>query len=105
MMTKKCYAHIKTSIELSNYIKETTSRVTDAMTADELRTVISNIAKKNNIFNIQFRDTDPDWLPPGAVPYDQYTKRYNKNQTQPQIPAQPQQVVIYETIDGTEFTQ
>lgn len=104
MMTKKCYAHIKTSIELSNKIKELLAGVNENSSKEELLAVIKDVTKRNNVFNIQFRDTNPDWFPPGMT-QEQWLQNQQKRQmtNQQPAPAQPQQVMIYQMDNGDMF--
>lgn len=107
MMTKKCYAHIKTSIEMSNAVKELTTMVQNGR-PDLALYAIQEIAKLNNKFNIQFRDTNPDWLPPNANKYGQRYYGYKppvQGQAQTPVQAPAPQVMIYEMENGDFFTQ
>lgn len=100
-MTKKCYAHIKTSQEVSEAIKTLTDEVLAPGGLTKAYNAIKEIAKLNNKFHSQFKDTNPDWMPDNtnnqiyakyqrqaAIQY--YQQNYQNSQATPTPqPAQP----------------
>lgn len=108
MMNRRCYACIKTSIEMSNDIKEITKEALS--NPEQAYAALQKIATMNNKFNIQFKDTDPGWLPPNANPrYYGYRppvqqQQQNQYQQQPQSTPAPN-VIIYEMENDTALAQ
>lgn len=95
MMTKKCYAHIKTSQEVSEEIKALTDEVLAPGGMTKAYNAIKQIAELNNRFHRQFKDTSPEWMPPEnqSRTYTKYQQQARQQYAQSQMQQPAQQPV------------
>lgn len=97
-MTKRCYAHIKTSQEVTVAIKGITDRVLAPGGMTQAYNAIKQIAEINDKFYRQFKSTNPDWMPPEnqSRTYTKYQQQarqeYAQSQAQAQNTQQTQQI-------------